>query len=265
MENVAKPENTSTATVIAPAPQSKPRPSKVFIFLIVFVLLVGVGAGAYFLGMQNLQPAAQPITTQVVIKPTPTVDPTANWKTYNNSTYGFSFKYPSEWKLGEINDKDVGKDEYHIDLQYQKKADIPAYAYIGSDFGVDVSVLLKQNISIYDWLKSDDYLNSGNTNWQLLAIKYGKPTILGGVNGIDVKVPESEFNIGFFEFIAFIHSSRGYLISATGDKKTDIENNWQQILSTFTFTSDSQTASTNPGEGQKINQSITPPVGTPDH
>ena len=31
-------------------------------------------------------------------QPTPTSDPTANWKTYTNKQYGFTFKYPSDWE-----------------------------------------------------------------------------------------------------------------------------------------------------------------------
>jgi len=34
---------------------------------------------------------------------TNTVDETANWKTYTNEAYGFSFKYPSDWSILKFN------------------------------------------------------------------------------------------------------------------------------------------------------------------
>jgi hypothetical protein len=33
---------------------------------------------------------------------TPTASPTADWKTYTNATYGFTFQYPPQWKLDEV-------------------------------------------------------------------------------------------------------------------------------------------------------------------
>jgi hypothetical protein len=43
------------------------------------------------------------LPTSQFLTPTPTPDPTANWKTHTDSKNGFSFKYPLGWtyKLGE--------------------------------------------------------------------------------------------------------------------------------------------------------------------
>lgn len=38
-------------------------------------------------------------TTSVSPAASPSADVTANWKTYTNDTYGFSFKYPSDWSI----------------------------------------------------------------------------------------------------------------------------------------------------------------------
>ncbi|MCL5003814.1 MAG: hypothetical protein M1352_00930 [Patescibacteria group bacterium] len=69
----------------------------------------------------NQTPAATPTPTQSPLS-TPSAstltDETANWKTYINNDYGFTFKYPSSWKLekrsdptfnnfAQINTKDV--------------------------------------------------------------------------------------------------------------------------------------------------------------
>jgi hypothetical protein len=89
--------------IVPPAPEQSSEPktklSKWLAVVIVTVVLVMVGgAGAYFLN-KNSTPKPQPITTTVIVKPTPTptliLDTTANWKTYTNTKYGFSFKYPA--------------------------------------------------------------------------------------------------------------------------------------------------------------------------
>lgn len=45
----------------------------------------------------TLTPVPTPTPTLPVISPAPTLDPTANWKTYENTKLGFSFKYPNSY------------------------------------------------------------------------------------------------------------------------------------------------------------------------
>ena len=53
-------------------------------------------------------PAAQAPTvtatpTQTTIPtPTPTIDPMASWHLYTNSQYGYSIKYPTDWKVQDL-------------------------------------------------------------------------------------------------------------------------------------------------------------------
>ncbi|MDO8551463.1 MAG: PsbP-related protein [bacterium] len=66
------------------------------IILILFILVaVGIG-GWYFLNQSSFKSL---ITTTT---PTPTHDPTANWKTYTNTKYGYSIKYPKDWDVQEF-------------------------------------------------------------------------------------------------------------------------------------------------------------------
>ncbi|OGH12515.1 MAG: hypothetical protein A2857_06980 [Candidatus Levybacteria bacterium RIFCSPHIGHO2_01_FULL_36_15] len=36
------------------------------------------------------------------LTPTPTINPTANWKTYTNNEFGFTLKYPANWVVGDF-------------------------------------------------------------------------------------------------------------------------------------------------------------------
>ncbi len=65
------------------------------IFILVLVLVVAVAGGAYYLGKNSNKP--QITETQQTTQPTP--DPTANWKTYINTKYGYQLRYPSDVKV----------------------------------------------------------------------------------------------------------------------------------------------------------------------
>jgi hypothetical protein len=78
-------------------PVSKPK-SKLKILLLIFILSILAG-GVYFLTLNKnkllSQYSQKSIPTSVPKRPTPTPDPTANWKTYRNEQYNFEFKYPA--------------------------------------------------------------------------------------------------------------------------------------------------------------------------
>ena len=46
-------------------------------------------------------------TTTATTAPVTATDETANWKTYENKTIGFSFKYPTTWKATDDNQSDI--------------------------------------------------------------------------------------------------------------------------------------------------------------
>jgi hypothetical protein len=74
------------------------------ILLIFFVVILSFGTAAYF-AYQNVQLKKQvtkisPTSPNPLSSPTPTTDPTVNWKTYTNSVFNYSFKYPLAWSVG---------------------------------------------------------------------------------------------------------------------------------------------------------------------
>ena len=72
------------------------------VLIIVGILVVGLAVFAYFQfkpeeASQTEQTSTQKITASA--SPQQTSDETANWKTYTNQRYKFSFKYPPPWEL----------------------------------------------------------------------------------------------------------------------------------------------------------------------
>ncbi len=95
---------------------------KNIIIAVLVVLVAGVG---YFAFVKKSAPVAYqtptPTVTTTVIKTTsPTVDPTANWKTYSNQTYGYEVKYPNNWKVSEtdsqVNFMPIGGQDVSLSL-----------------------------------------------------------------------------------------------------------------------------------------------------
>lgn len=76
------------------------------IWIIVAALVIVIAGGAYYLGRQTTSKPSNSVVTSQTAQPTPVSSPsdaspvppgaaeTANWKTYINTKYGFSFKYP---------------------------------------------------------------------------------------------------------------------------------------------------------------------------
>lgn len=81
---------------------------KGFALLPLIIIIALIGALGYF-AYQNIQlrnnntnSTTQSVTpTANLSKPSLTPDPTVNWKTYTNTKYGYTFKYPSSYYLME--------------------------------------------------------------------------------------------------------------------------------------------------------------------
>lgn len=98
------PINATPQPEVAPAPtgefplQSKPEkkrlPTIIVFAIIVFLLIVSSVAGYYI--YKKINNGSNVVLVPVESSPTvtPIIDPTADWKTYTNSQYGYSFSYP---------------------------------------------------------------------------------------------------------------------------------------------------------------------------
>lgn len=92
----------------------KPKGSKSGIWVLVLIIVAIVfGSAGYYVGKTRSKNLPEtPVAQTAVVgesSPTITADTTASWKTYINKTYGYSFKYPSEWVPDEMeNGKTIG-------------------------------------------------------------------------------------------------------------------------------------------------------------
>ncbi len=81
--------------------------------ILIIVILIGAGFWTWVLMNQN-KPVATPIVTPVSVNELPTIEPSVSpsvsaspismvdWKTYTNTTYGYSIKYPSDWTAKDM-------------------------------------------------------------------------------------------------------------------------------------------------------------------
>ncbi len=81
--------------------------------IVLVIALVGVIGVAGYQAWQNMQKAKTQTSSNTTAQktpeatPAPTVNPTADWLTYANKDYGFSFKYPKDWKLDQVHPNSV--------------------------------------------------------------------------------------------------------------------------------------------------------------
>lgn len=78
---------------------------KILVGILAFLVALGIFLAGFMLGQRKIvvellgpQPISQPTPSPTVVVATPTPDPTANWKTYTNTKYGYSIKYPLTYK-----------------------------------------------------------------------------------------------------------------------------------------------------------------------
>lgn len=88
----------------------------------IMVVVILLGAVGYFAFVKKSEPIAQqptptPVQTRKPVSPTPTLtpNPTANWKTYTNTQYGFSLTLTDAWKGYKVFQR---SDIVYSDVQY---------------------------------------------------------------------------------------------------------------------------------------------------
>lgn len=174
--------------------------------IILVFLLLGITA---FLAYQNLQLQKQIVSFQTQPSPSPesTIDPTSNWKTYTNTKYGFSIKYPGNWSVKESliasDEKINGIKKYQTELESPLEENKVSLISINPEGGKNLNV---------------------NP-----TMKYVETT----VGGIKAKLYSFSHDTGF-KFYGYFESEKYPEFSITVDGRIN-DDQINQILSTFQF------------------------------
>src|ERR1035437_2230772 len=108
-------------------PPQKIHINGLWIFTAIILMLI-IGSGGVYLGIKYIKPAQKNQTTQISkpqISPTPAINSTANWKTYIDSVYNFTMKYPPELTMNPF----ISKDNKYEDLTFSGKGIISITIY----------------------------------------------------------------------------------------------------------------------------------------
>lgn len=144
-----------------------------------------------------------------------TKDETANWKTYTNSKYKFSFKYPPDWEIPP--DLSEGYPEQNFVLLYKNYNEI----VLG----------ITENIESVSQAKKAIYGERADSlDFEFGDTKIGNLVFKGPVFS-EGRVPEQEGE--WLNFI--IHKNILYAFSVDTDNPDEDFETFNQILSTFQF------------------------------
>ncbi len=206
----------------APTPPPKHFLNKKFAITFVILILLGAGAYAGIWYWQNQQ-VAQEVAPTFTPRPSATADPTADWKTYTNTQYGFEVKYPLDWfhvdcfssyvgfsyLQSKLPNCETGGDQPHVNIKIIQ----------GGSMGKSISYA---EGLIKDYSKTEIKI-SGNVT----AIKY-----TGVTNSVEGPGPRNGTEI--IETL-FSYNNNIYQVYYYGLDGKDYSQIFDQILSTFKF------------------------------
>mgnify|MGYP001564321650 FL=1 len=209
------------------------------IVLVVIIVLI-VGVVGYFAFVKKSPPIVQqtqtPTQTNNSVSPTPTQkDETANWKTYSNSKYRFSLKYPNGWTIEESTNADTtGRiislrspetakllQERKIDLGYSYNLVVSFWPNINNEYARGGSWIGQRN-----YTSLADFFTDKNAPKQ----KTGNITI-DGQTAYEVIIGGAGANYG----VMIEHNGVYELSFETAWDKSKLGSAEKQILSTFQF------------------------------
>lgn len=192
-----------------------PQPKTNWILIVLSVFSVILLILVALLSLQNQKLKNQSIDQRIsptiqIPSPTPQIvspisippDETAGWKTYINTKYGFSFKYPSEWKV---------------------QTGIPNSGLISLEMSNDnrFFVWFSPSVTISEWLEKTQ---SGKIIRKKTVVEYTFTVIQGGSNLESLEYALDVKGNGIVRFVIEPNSNN-----------SESEKIFDQILSTFKF------------------------------
>lgn len=188
-----------------------------FVPVLIILALAILGLVAYF-GYSYLNPKEIATVPTPVVSEKPTVDETANWKTYVNKIHNIEFKYPSSWRLENKNDQI----EINAELALTKNL-----AKIMISLNMDGIGGVGQNLS------GEPLSLSGISYFKYKSEIDYRPT-KSEVIGITDSLTQS---LGFFNYKNRTYSIKlEYPITISQSEKQNLNAEFDKILYTFKFT-----------------------------
>lgn len=136
---------------------------------------------------------------------------TADWKTYTNDEYGFEFKYPGEWKVGE---ERASGDYFMVLIGRQEPVQV---------YGIfALAVRYKSKNEYLSSLESVGYINVGESD-----------TLLGGEKATFYTYSRNNSDLKWRMIVA---EKDGNTIEFSMGATEEYDNVFNNILSTFKFT-----------------------------
>lgn len=202
--------------------------SKPSVFIIIFILLLIIGGGLLILNKKsNNDSTSNNIFPTKLISNTPQplsskFKETNTWKTYTNTQYGFSFKYPPtlNYKSDSLLPDTVFFSKNEISFQKNAEGPItPLTLIIKKDSSVSKEIEELKNINKYSNFKDQEIIQGGISGRKISGIIKGE-----------------SYNIGKFNSEVFFPKNNLIIqLSFIGIEGIN-ESNFEQIISTFKFT-----------------------------
>jgi hypothetical protein len=231
--------NPAIPPIPPPIPNVKNKNRPVLLYIIITLLILAV----VFLGyevytLKKSVPTAADISNQTQVSPAPTisVNPTADWKTYTNTKYDFSFNYPDTYFKYQ---SDMGNG---VELNHYSKSEIstmnlPPGTLPKGTVWIETTVFSGINGTLDNYLINDS-LNNQSTNFFQSGDK-SKISIAGlDAYEIDHLTPYGPTQEVSYTTIA-LSENKIYsfsLHSFEPETLTGYKTTFDQILSTFRFT-----------------------------
>jgi hypothetical protein len=219
----------------SPLPQQK-KYKKYFpvIFLVLFLISLSLtGSLAY----QNyyLKKQIKPLPTpEITVTPTPTIDQTtANWKTYTNSKYRYTIKYPEGFKVDEME----GVTVIYKGEKLKTLPNSPIDPYPPTS----LAIYNRTNAIFKNAEEACEAELCQNLNDPAVGQNYKKEQVqINNASGVKVTSVDRKYSSDYYlansNGSQIVRIPMGANIVESSSQQSEIFNLLQQILSTFTFT-----------------------------
>lgn len=225
------PVNPPANQPVKTSSSSKP----ILIILFVVGLIALSSLGTYFIVKSQVKPQApasssSPVSSSSVqASPTPSViDETANWKTYTNTKYNYSFKYPQDWIL---QNKQLDIENGMIDnIEFIKNGQNRLLEFSAYQNSTSFGSTAKGYLQYYQNMANE------NTEGPAMIVTSNNKKINNNINGFQLSIGGADVT----KKIVFDDNGKLFVISPnimamSPKEQSENEKTVDQILSTFKF------------------------------